>query len=102
MAHRTVADDVDERGLTTPQGTFEGSAKLLRPFNVLAAGSGGMQRRLLAWAIYLLFRGSILMAKATYFTDVMMINVQMISDSTPSTASLVGVPGLMLKMVFSV
>src|SRR5580704_11644935 len=34
---------------------------------------------------------SILMAKATYFTDVMMINVQMISDSTPNTTSLVDV-----------
>ena len=45
---------------------------------------------------------SILMAKATYFTEVMMIKVQMISDSTPSTASLVGVPGVMLKMVLSV
>jgi hypothetical protein len=42
------------------------------------------------------------MAKATYFTDVMMINVQMISDSTPNTTSLVGVPGAMLKMVLSV
>jgi ATP-dependent exoDNAse (exonuclease V) alpha subunit len=35
MAYRTVADDVDERGLASPQGTFEGRAKLLRPLNVL-------------------------------------------------------------------
>jgi hypothetical protein len=33
------------------------------------------------------------MAKATYFTDVMMINVQMISDNTPNTTSLVGRAG---------
>jgi hypothetical protein len=34
MAYRTVADDVDERGLAGPQGTFQARSKLLRPLNV--------------------------------------------------------------------
>jgi hypothetical protein len=45
---------------------------------------------------------SILMAKTTYFTVVMMINVHTISDSTPSTTSGVGVPTVMLSTVLSV
>ena len=43
-----------------------------------------------------------LMAKMTYFTDVMMINVHTISDSTPSTIAGVGVPPVMLSTVLSV
>jgi hypothetical protein len=42
------------------------------------------------------------MAKMTYFTDVMMINVHTISDSTPSTMAGVGVPTVMLSTVLSV
>jgi hypothetical protein len=42
------------------------------------------------------------MAKTTYFTVVMMINVHTISDSTPSTTSGVGVPTVMLSTVLSV
>jgi hypothetical protein len=45
---------------------------------------------------------SILMATTTYFTDVMMISVHTISDSTPSTTSGVGVPLVMLSTVLSV
>jgi hypothetical protein len=35
MADRAVADDIDERGLASPQCTFEGGPKLLRPLDVL-------------------------------------------------------------------
>ena len=42
------------------------------------------------------------MATTTYFTDVMMISVHTISDSTPSTTSGVGVPLVMLSTVLSV
>src|SRR5271165_635187 len=35
MAYRAVADDIDERSLASPQCTFEGRAKLLRPLDVL-------------------------------------------------------------------
>src|SRR6516225_6985960 len=45
---------------------------------------------------------SILMAKMTYFTDVIIINVHTISDSTPSTTAGVGVPEFMLSTVLSV
>ena len=45
---------------------------------------------------------SMLMATATYFTEVMTINVQTISDSTPSTTSGVDVPFVMLSTVLSV
>src|ERR1700730_3553503 len=45
---------------------------------------------------------SILMATTTYFTDVMMISVHTISDSTPSTTSGVGVPLVMVSTVLSV
>src|ERR1700739_4345069 len=45
---------------------------------------------------------SILIATTTYFTDVMIISVHTISDSTPSTTSGVGVPFVMLSTVLSV
>ena len=35
MAYRAVADHVNERGLASPQSTFEGRAKLLGPLNIL-------------------------------------------------------------------
>jgi len=35
MPYRAVADDIDERGFASPQCTFQGRAKLLRPLDVL-------------------------------------------------------------------
>src|SRR5271166_68504 len=45
---------------------------------------------------------SILMATTTYFTDVMMISVHTISDSTPRMMSGVGLPTVMLSTALSV